>query len=532
MRTEDRVATLQLLEKTFGPVVSRGQLMDFYAKKNNNGILPRWLMSEPAFKAGRGLYSTTGDVSNIGKLDPTKPFPKYRSPKAKVVASAPSEEYELPQSEVEVNNAQVIMLDERKHDMMPAPVKGPAKVQSGDADLAKGALVPPMDPTFVPFGVYDDIRRVIASGVFYPVFITGASGNGKTLSVEQACAQLRREFIRVQITPETDEDDLIGGFRLINGETVWFDGPVTIAQRRGAILLLDEVDYGTGKISCLQNVLEGKGIFLKKINKFVPVTPGFNVFATANTKGRGSEESGGRYINTQIMNEAFLERFADTAEQLWPSAKIETKILSKKMAALGMEEEPILIENLVKWADVTRKSFENQVSEDCIATRRLVHIISSYHIYGSAEKAIKKCLARFSREDSEAFFELYKKIATVMTDPVNQYNTSVAPKTFGAAFWNGEPAINDAFTNPDIQSICRNSIVDLDAADRTAMTLGGLMGNTVLQRDQLKKAQFAYNAALQSANSAEEDKTEAHLIDIAVQILQNVNMLREFSRHV
>jgi MoxR-like ATPase len=276
------------------------------------------------------------------------------------------------------------------------------------------SLVPSKDANFVPFGNFSDVKKVIQSGIFYPTFITGLSGNGKTFSVEQACASLKRELIRVNITIETDEDDLIGGFRLVNGETVWHNGPVIEALERGAILLLDEVDLASNKILCLQSVLEGKGIFLKKTGRYVQPAAGFNVFATANTKGKGSDD--GRFIGTNVLNEAFLERFALTFEQDYPSVTIETSILKKASADLNALDEKFC-ENLANWADIIRKTFKDGGIDEVISTRRLVHIIRAYAIWQDRLKAIKVCVNRFDDETKQSFIELYDKIdADVVTD--------------------------------------------------------------------------------------------------------------------
>ena len=235
-------------------------------------------------------------------------------------------------------------------------------------------LIPDKDDTFVKFGNYTDVKKIIQSRLFYPTFITGLSGNGKTFSVEQACAQLKRELIRVNITIETDEDDLIGGFRLVNGETAWHNGPVIEALERGAILLLDEIDLASNKILCLQSVLEGKGVFLKKIGRFVKPAAGFNVIATANTKGKGSDD--GRFIGTNVLNEAFLERFPVTFEQAYPVPATEQKILEGIALDLGMKDRDFC-KRLVDWADIIRKTFYDGGIEEIISTRRMVHIISA-----------------------------------------------------------------------------------------------------------------------------------------------------------
>ena len=268
-------------------------------------------------------------------------------------------------------------------------------------------LIPEKDDTFVKFGNFGDIRKIIESRLFYPTFITGLSGNGKTFSVEQACAQLKRELIRVNITIETDEDDLIGGFRLVDGNTAWHNGPVIEAFERGAILLLDEIDLASNKILCLQSILEGKGVFLKKIGKWVKPAAGFNVIATANTKGKGSDD--GRFIGTNVLNEAFLERFPVTLEQAYPTPAQETKILESVSRELKVVA-PDFCKRLVDWADIIRKTFYDGGIEEIISTRRLVHIIRAYSIFGDKEKAIQVCVNRFDDETKQAFIELYDKV--------------------------------------------------------------------------------------------------------------------------
>jgi hypothetical protein len=268
-------------------------------------------------------------------------------------------------------------------------------------------LIPEKDDTFVKFGNFNDIKKIISSNLFYPTFITGLSGNGKTFSIEQACAQLKRELIRVNITIETDEDDLIGGFRLVNGETAWHNGPVIEALERGAILLLDEIDLASNKILCLQSVLEGKGVFLKKIGKFVKPAAGFNVFATANTKGKGSDD--GRFIGTNVLNEAFLERFPVTLEQSYPAPSVEQKILEGIALDLGVEDRDFC-KRLVDWGDIIRKTFYDGGIEEIISTRRLVHIIRAYSIFQDKAKAIQVCVNRFDDETKTAFLELYDKV--------------------------------------------------------------------------------------------------------------------------
>jgi len=268
-------------------------------------------------------------------------------------------------------------------------------------------LVPENDDTFVKFGPFTDIKKILQTKQFYPTFITGLSGNGKTFSVEQACAQLGRELIRVNITIETDEDDLIGGFRLVDGATVWHNGPVVEALERGAVLLLDEIDLASNKILCLQPVLEGKGLFLKKIGKFVNPAKGFNVVATANTKGKGSDD--GRFIGTNVLNEAFLERFPVTYEQDYPSPKIEQRILGGIAANLGITDTDF-IKRLVDWGDIIRKTFYDGGIEEIISTRRLVHIVRAFSIFKDKAKSIQVCINRFDDETKQAFLELYDKV--------------------------------------------------------------------------------------------------------------------------
>ena len=268
-------------------------------------------------------------------------------------------------------------------------------------------LVPDKDPLYVPFGNFNDVYSIIKSGRYYPAFITGLSGNGKTFMVEQACAKAKREYFRVNITVETDEDDLLGHYALIDGNTVWQDGPVVKAMERGAILLLDEIDLASSKIMCLQPVLEGKGVFLKKVNRFVSPSVGFNVLATANTKGKGSED--GRFIGTNILNEAFLERFPITVEQEYPSMSVERKILDKVFASLDITEYGDFAEKLVTWADIIRKTFYEGGIDEIIATRRLVHIVNAYAIFGDRKKAIEMCIARFDDDTKTSFLDLYSK---------------------------------------------------------------------------------------------------------------------------
>ena len=270
-----------------------------------------------------------------------------------------------------------------------------------------GDIVPKKDPVFVPFGNYPDIKSIIKSGKFYPVFVTGLSGNGKTMSILQACAEAKKECIRVNVTIETDEDDLLGGYRLKDGQTVWQNGPVIEAMERGALLLLDEIDLASNKIMCLQPILEGSGVFVKKINKFVKPKEGFNVVATANTKGQGSED--GKFIGTNILNEAFLERFPVTFEQRYPNAKTEEKILNNTLEATG-KKDTNYVNKLVTWADVIRKTYFDGGVDEIISTRRLVHIVQAYSIFSNKLKAIELCTNRFDEDTKTSFVDLYTKV--------------------------------------------------------------------------------------------------------------------------
>jgi len=263
------------------------------------------------------------------------------------------------------------------------------------------------DPTFVPWGAFHDIVKVVKSKMFYPVYISGLSGNGKTFMVEQACSKINREFIRVQINPETDEDDLLGGFRLINGETVFAKGPVLKAMENGAVLLLDEIDRATNKIMCLQGILEGKPVVVKKTGETITPAAGFNVIATANTKGKGSED--GRFTAASIIDEAFLERFTIAIDQKFPSPSIETKILNNHMSKFGVEDSDF-VEKLVTWADIIRKTFYDDGVDEVISTRRLCHIAQTFSIFKNRSKAIDLCIARFDEDTKSAFLDLYSKV--------------------------------------------------------------------------------------------------------------------------
>jgi MoxR-like ATPase len=361
---------------------------------------PTWLFNDAAVRVGRGVYSLKAPgTPKAAKVAKAPAAPKAR--KAAAVKAAPAKEIESFVPVVE--SASVVA-------MTP-----------GVSVDHNATLVPEKFKGYVPFGHFADVRSIIKSKKFYPIYVTGLSGNGKTVMIEQVAAAEKRELIRVNITIETDEDDLIGGFRLIDGHTVWQDGPVITAMQRGAVLLLDEVDLGSNKMMCLQPVLEGKAVYLKKTNRVVHPENGFNIIATANTKGKGSDD--GRFIGTNVMNEAFLERFSITMEQEYPPIKTETKILKNVLAASNIEANEF-IDKLVQWGDVIRKSFKDGALTEIISTRRLVHICEAYAIFGqNREKAIQLCLNRFDEDTKNAFMELYKKVDESI-DPVDATKAS------------------------------------------------------------------------------------------------------------
>jgi MoxR-like ATPase len=281
------------------------------------------------------------------------------------------------------------------------------KVQNVQSVMNDEIFVPEQDPYFVRWGHFSDVEAIVASNLFYPVYVTGLSGNGKTMMVEQACAKAKKQYLRVQITPETDEDDLIGGFRLVNGETVFAEGPVIKAMKTGALLLIDELDRGSNKIMCLQGVLEGKPVLIKKTGEIVKPAEGFNVIATANTKGKGSED--GRFIAANIIDEAFLERFTITMEQPYPTSGIEKKIVKKHMDKFNKVDDDFA-EMLTIWSETIRKTFEDGGVDDLISTRRLCHIVQTFSIFGDRQKAIELCVNRFDVDTKEAFLDLYSKV--------------------------------------------------------------------------------------------------------------------------
>mgnify|MGYP000601409053 CR=1 FL=1 len=317
--------------------------------------------------------------------------------------------YKLPLEGKATENEQLMGEKDIPARSLKAPVETTKTEAAYVVSSLVGNIVPKKDPIFVSFGNYPDVKQIIKSSQFYPCFITGLSGNGKTMGVTQACAELKKELIRVNITIETDEDDLLGGYRLKDGQTVWQNGPVIEAMERGAVLLLDEVDLASNKIMCLQPILEGSGVFVKKINKFVKPKDGFNVIATANTKGQGSED--GKFIGTNVLNEAFLERFPITFEQSYPTMKIEKKILTNTLKAAGKTDDQF-VDKLTTWADVIRKTYFDGGVDEVISTRRLDHIVKAFAIFGDKMQSIELCVARFDEDTKTSFLDLYSKIDT------------------------------------------------------------------------------------------------------------------------
>ena len=355
---------ITLCNKEFGEIkeITRKQLIQ--VEKKYKVAFPQWLVSDKDLKISKGLYKM------------------------------PSES----------DDAIVSTVEKTVDNSTPATTnKEAAYIMSS----LTGNIVPIRDKNFVSFGNYPDVKNIISSNRFYPVFITGLSGNGKTLAVTQACAELKKELIRVNITIETDEDDLLGGYRLKDGQTVFQNGPVIEAMERGAVLLLDEIDLASNKIMCLQPILEGSGVFVKKINKWVRPKEGFNVIATANTKGQGSED--GKFIGTNVLNEAFLERFPVTFEQKYPTTATEKKILVNTLKSYG-KSDVIFVDKLVTWADVIRKTYFDGGVDEIISTRRLVHIAQAYAIFGNKMKSIEMCTNRFDDDTKNSFVELYTKV--------------------------------------------------------------------------------------------------------------------------
>jgi MoxR-like ATPase len=374
----DMSAKIEILEKLHAhfdkDVISLKEL-NSYCENKKNGVenFPYFILRER--KVGRGQFSIV--PKNVG-----------------AVTIAPKQTAEPVAAAAMV--AQVVNIASRR------------------AQNVTESFVPDRNETYVAFGFYNDLRDIIKSRIFYPIYITGLSGNGKTMMIEQVCAFLKRELIRVNITKRTDESDLIGSYELVDGNTIRREGPVITAMRRGAVLLLDECDLGTEDILCLQPILEGKPYFDKKTGEVVHPAAGFNVIATANTKGKGSDD--GRFIGTNLLNEAFLERFAITVEQEYPPANTERKILEKNFAVLNIADTTF-IDRLITWAEVIRKSFADGAVDEVISTRRLVHISKAFSIFNNRLKAIEMCLNRFDADTKTAFLDLYTKVDADATPP-------------------------------------------------------------------------------------------------------------------
>lgn len=387
----DKVQYLKTLQSRFGNTVTMQQLLEL----ENEGVKRQVWVSGDKYRIGRGVYQLP--LAEYGvDMAATVTAIKQPAPVTPVAAPVVAPVVELREKQV-AKIAKVLRIDE-------------------------GPSVPGVDPLYVPFGFFDKMLKVVTSNQFYPVFVSGLSGNGKTMMVEQVCAKLKREFMRVNITPETDEDDLIGGFRLIDGETRWYDGPVLQAMKSGAILCLDEIDRGSNKLMCLQGILEGKPIFVKKTGETVRPAPGFNVIATANTKGKGDET--GRFMAATILDDAFLERFPITVEQEYPSTTVEGKILTRVFDSLGLQDKEFS-EILVKWADIIRKTFQEGAIDELISTRRLVSIAKAYQIFGDRTEAITYCINRFDAETKTAFMDLYTKL---VPEPVNASPAVIEPE--------------------------------------------------------------------------------------------------------
>jgi MoxR-like ATPase len=331
---------------------------------------PQWFTKDPENRAGRGLYKLP--TANVSTVD---------------------------------LSAQVLPM--KKTETAPVVPAAQNRIASVSTDLETENLIPQVYKNYVPFGNYEDLLAIVNSKQFFPIFITGQSGNGKTMSVEQACAKAKRKFVCISMTPETDEGDLLGNFVLINGQMEWRDGPVTTAARQGAVLCIDEIDYGAQNLSCLQRVLEGKPFMLKKKGEIVYPSEGFTIVATANTKGKGSED--GRYMFTNVLNEAFLERFLNTYEQEFPPVAVEKKIIKKELTTAGRTDDEFA-EKLVTWADVIRKTFLEGGVDEIISTRRLVHICKTYGVHGDRMKAVSLCLNRFDTDTKMSFLDLYTKL--------------------------------------------------------------------------------------------------------------------------
>ena len=382
MNTSTDIQKKQLVSdliQAFGKTASRKDVIAFVKQKDLK--MPNWLINGAVYRAARGLINLdafgSDKVNNIPNNIPATPAPEIEA---------------LPALQ-----AQVVQLRQKR---MVSEVED---------------LVPIKDTNYVPFGFYKDLESIIKSKVFYPVFVTGLTGNGKTTMVEQVCSKLKRECVRVNVSIETDEDDLVGGSTLIDGNVTFREGPVILAMRRGAVLLIDEIDRGSNKLMCIQGILEGKPYFNKKNGDVIHPAPGFTVIATANTKGQGSDS--GKYIAAQILDEAFLERFPITVEQEYPSAKVERTIIMNNMEQHSCVDEEFA-DKLVTWAEVIRKTYLEDAVDELISTRRLVHIVKAFSMFRDRQKAIELCINRFDSDTKNAFLDLYKKMEAPIEEPV------------------------------------------------------------------------------------------------------------------
>jgi len=346
---------------------------------------------------------TTDEIKSIcGDIDIAHPYWFTNDDENRVKRGV----YKVPNSSM-ISQPQTISLQAQVIPMAKSVEKSEHKIQNIQTDLDTTDLIPKQYKNYVPFGNFDDVYSIVQSMRFFPVFVSGHSGNGKTMSIEQACAKAKRKFVCISMTPETDESDLLGNYVLIDGNMEWRDGPVTTAARQGAVLCIDEIDYGAQNLSSLQRVLEGKPFMLKKKGELISPAPGFTVFATANTKGKGSDD--GRYMFTNVLNEAFLERFRTTMEQEFPPVRTERKIIEKELTSVGRADDEFA-EKLVTWADVIRKTFMDGGCDEVISTRRLVHIVETFGIFGDKMKAISLCLNRFDDDTKASFLDLYTKV--------------------------------------------------------------------------------------------------------------------------
>ena len=376
MKQEDRTRLQEALvaQDNGTSVFTRKQIIEI---ATGLGIgFPAWLLNKPTFKVDRGVYNLAPMFQGSALNVQTAPMAAPRVPLEVVETQLPAE-----------------------------VVQAKLRVEVED-------LIPGNDKTFVPFGFYRDLKKVLQGNLFYPIFISGLSGNGKTTMAEQVCAALKREAIRVNISIETDEDDLIGGNTLVDGNVVYREGPVLTAMKRGAVLILDEIDRGSNKLMCLQAILEGKPYFNKKTGETITPVPGFNIVATANTKGRGSDD--GKFISANILDEAFLERFAITVEQEYPTMATEKKIVIKKMEKVNNVDEGFAT-HLVTWSDVIRKTYYEGAIDELISTRRLEHIVNAYAVFGDKKKAVQLCVNRFDDDTKQAFIDLYTKVDPTVT---------------------------------------------------------------------------------------------------------------------